>query len=98
MESAFGLSHSVLTKAGASTEQVIQWFTKGPSAIMGWNIVPFQVGNLAEVVIIDPRKKWKFNESDIQSRSKNSPMLGMQFTGKVDAVISGKFSFGSQFD
>ena len=98
LESAFGLSHSVLTKAGASTEQVIQWFTKGPSAIMGWNIVPFQVGNLAEVVIIDPKKKWKFNESNIQSRSKNSPMVGMQFTGKVDAVISGKFSFGNQFD
>ena len=98
LESAFGLSHSVLTKAGASTEQVIQWFTKGPSAIMGWDIVPFQVGNLAEVVIIDPKKKWEFNESDIQSRSKNSPMLGMQFTGKVDAVISGKFSFGNQFD
>ena len=83
LESAFGLSHTVLTKAGATSEQVIQWFTKGASAIMGWNIVPFQVSKQAEVVIIDPKKKWEFNESDIQSRSKNSPMLGMKFTGKV---------------
>ena len=98
LESAFGLSNTVLTNAGATTEQVIQWFTKGPSAIMGWNIVPFQVGKQAEVVIIDPKKKWEFNESDIQSRSKNSPMLGMKFTGKVELTISGKFSFGNLFD
>ena len=98
LESAFGLSNTVLTNAGATTEQVIQWFTNGQSAIMGWNIVPFQVGKQAEVVIIDPKKKWEFNESDIQSRSKNSPMLGMKFTGKVELTISGKFSFGNLFD
>ena len=98
LESAFGLSNTVLTNAGATTEQVIQWFTNGPLAIMGWNIVPFQVGKQAEVVIIDPKKKWEFNESDIQSRSKNSPMLGMKFTGKVELTISGKFSFGNLFD
>ena len=98
LESAFGLSNTVLTNAGATTEQVIQWFTNGPSTIMGWNIVPFQVGKQAEVVIIDPKKKWEFNESDIQSRSKNSPMLGMKFTGKVELTISGKFSFGNLFD
>ena len=98
LESAFGLSNTVLTNAGATTEQVIQWFTNGPSAIMGWNIVPFQVGKQAEVIIIDPKKKWEFNESAIQSRSKNSPMLGMKFTGKVELTISGKFSFGNLFD
>ncbi len=98
LESAFGLSHTVLTKAGATSEQVIQWFIKGPSAIMGWNIVPFKVGKRADIIIIDPKKKWEFNESDIQSRSKNSPMLGMKFTGKVELTISGKFSFGNLFD
>ena len=98
LESAFGLSNTVLTNAGATTEQVIQWFTNGPSAIMGWNIVPFQVGKQAEVILIDPKKNWEFNESYIQSRSKNSPMLGMKFTGKVELTISGKFSFGNLFD
>ena len=98
LESAFGLGHTILTQAGVSSEQVIQWFTKGPAAVMGWEIVPFQVGKKAEVVIIDPKKKWKFRESDIQSRSKNSPIIGMEFTGKVEASISGKMSFGTLFD
>ena len=98
LESAFALSHTILTQSGASSEQVIQWFTKGPAAVMGWEISSFEIEKQAEVVIIDPNKKWKFRVSDIQSRSKNSPMLGMEFTGKVTSVISGIYTFGNLFD
>ena len=98
LESAFGLSHTVLTEAGASTEKVVQWFTKGPAAIMGWDMVPFQIGEEAEIVIIDPKKQWKFTESDIQSRSKNSPMVGMKFTGRIIGTISGKNTYGKLLD
>ena len=98
LESAFGLSHTVLTQAGVSTEKVIQWFTKGPASVMGWAIEPFKIGYPADIVIIDPKNKWTFNNSDIQSRSKNSPMVGMEFTGKVVAVISSKYSYGTLLD
>jgi len=98
LESAFGLCHTLLTQAGVSSEQVIQWFTKGPAAVMGWKIISFQIGKKAEIVIIEPKKKWKFREADIQSRSKNSPMIGMEVKGKVEASISGKMSFGTLFD
>ena len=98
LESAFGLSHTVLTEAGASTEKVVQWFTKGPAAIMGWDMVPFQIGEEAEIVIIDPKKQWKFTELDIQSRSKNSPMVDMKFTGRIIGTISGKNTYGKLLD
>ena len=98
LESAFGLSHTVLTKAGASTEKVVQWFTKGPADIMGWNIIPFQIGEPAEIAIIDSKIRWTFNKSHIQSKSKNSPMIGMKFTGKVDGTISGKNTCGNLLD
>jgi len=98
LESAFGLSHTVLTKAGASTEKIVQWFTKGPADIMGWNIIPFQIGEPAEIAIIDSKIRWTFKESHIQSKSKNSPMIGMKFMGKVDGTISGKNTCGSLLD
>ena len=98
LESAFGLSHTVLTKAGASTEKVVQWFTKGPADIMGWNIIPFQIGEPAEIAIIDSKIRWTFKKSHIQSKSKNSPMIGMKFTGKVDGTISGKNTCGNLLD
>ena len=98
LESAFGLAHTILIKAGASSEQVIQWMTVGPACIMGWDLNPFHINSYAEISIIDPKKEWKFTESYIQSRSKNSPMIGMIFKGKVISTISGKYAFGIDLD
>ena len=57
-----------------------------------------QVGNPADLVVIDPNMEWEFKESNILSRSKNSPVIGMKFKGKVEITISGKYSFGKLFD
>ena len=35
---------------------------------------------------------------NIQSKSINSPMVVMEFRGKIEAVICGKISYGSLFD
>ena len=93
LESAFGLAHTVLVEAGAKTEQVIQWMTNGAARVMGWKLNPFGIGYSAEISIIDPQEKWQFLESHILSRSKNSPMVGMAFKGRVVSTISGKYSF-----
>ena len=94
LESAFGLSHTILRKHEISTKKIIQWFTSGPASVLGLTIEPFKLDSNAELVIVDPNKKWTFSKSDIKSRSKNSPMLGMNFKGKVIAGISGNYTFG----
>ena len=91
LESAFGLSHTVLSKEGMTTEEIIKLFTKGPASIFNWNIKAFEINKLADLVVIDPSKKWIFKDKDIFSKSKNSPMLGMEFTGKVTSIISGGY-------
>ena len=98
LESAFGLAHTVLVEAGATTEQVIQWMTDGAARVMGWELCPFGIGAHAEISIIDPTEEWQFTESHIQSRSKNSPMVGMKFKGKVVSTISGRYIFGKDLD
>ena len=35
-----------------------------------------------------PVEEWTFSHADIHSRSRNTPMLGMTFTGRVRATIS----------
>ena len=94
LESAFGLSHTMLKNAGASMEQVIQWLTSEPASVMGWELKAFEINKPADIVIIDPEMEWNFEKSNIQSRSKNSPMLGMKFKGKVELTISEECSFG----
>ena len=98
LESAFGLAHTVLVEAGATTEQVIQWMTKGSAHVMGWELSPFDIGSPAEISIIDPNEEWEFTESHIKSRSKNSPMVGMTFKGRVVTTISGKYALGKHLD
>ena len=50
-------------------------------------------GELAEINIIDPTKKWVFNSEDIISKSKNSPLIGMNLRGKVIGTFNkGYFS------
>ena len=61
-------------------------------------MIPFQVGEPAEIVIIDSKIKWTFKKSHIQSKSNNSPMIGLKFTGKVDGTISGKNTCGNLLD
>ena len=72
--------------------------TDGAARVMGWKLNPFGIGCPAEISIIDPQEKWQFSESHIQSRSKNSPMVGMAFKGRVVSTISGKYFFGKQLD
>ena len=87
-----------LLNSGATTEQVIQWMTKGPAKVLNWELKPFKVGTIAEINIIDPLKEWKFDKKYIFSRSKNSPMLGMRFKGKVISTICGINTFGLEFN
>ncbi len=88
LESAFGMAHTILSRAGLSTEQVIDLLTTGPARVMGLELTPPDSGQPAELVVIDPAEEWTFTRADIHSRSRNTPMLGMTFTGRVRATIS----------
>jgi len=98
LESAFGLSHTVLSCEEVTTEKIIDWFTKAPADVMGFDLEPFKINNPAEIVVVDPMQQWTFDMSDIKSKSKNSPMIGMNFVGKVVGVISKNNLSGNLFD
>ncbi|UCH62793.1 MAG: dihydroorotase [Fidelibacterota bacterium] len=88
LESAFGMAHTTLGQMGLSTEQVIDLLTSGPARVMGLELTPLEPGETAELVVLAPDEEWTFTREDIHSRSRNTPMLGMTFTGRVRATIS----------
>ncbi|ABF43149.1 dihydroorotase [Candidatus Koribacter versatilis Ellin345] len=47
------------------------------------------VGSHADVVVFDPKMKWKFEAAKGHSKSKNTPFDGWDFMGKVMATIVG---------
>jgi dihydroorotase len=88
LESAFGLAHTVLREAGMTTEQVLDLFTTRPAGIMNMSLSSFEPGEMAELVVVQPDEEWTFSRADIFSRSRNTPMLGLTFKGRVKAAIS----------
>ncbi|MCL2743526.1 MAG: dihydroorotase [Planctomycetaceae bacterium] len=48
-----------------------------------------QAGKDADITIIDPNVKWTVTKEGLHSKSKNSPYLGWELTGKAAAVFVG---------
>jgi len=94
LESAFALSNTILQADGFSLEDVIGWLTAGPASVLEWDINAFEVGAPAEITIIDDSSTWKMSTEHIYSKSKNSPMIGMEFKGEIIMTICGDVAFG----
>jgi dihydroorotase len=70
--------------------RVVELFTAGPARCFGLRGRGSLVrGSVADVTVFDPKKKWTFDAAKSNSKSKNTPFDGWQFTGKVVATIVG---------
>ena len=89
LESCFGVVKRLLVdEEGLSLINLIKLLTTAPRQIMGFNSDLFKVGTEAELVLFNPVKKWKFKESNVFSKSVNSPFYDEELIGKVRYTIS----------
>ncbi|UCG92755.1 MAG: dihydroorotase [candidate division WOR-3 bacterium] len=84
----------LIQKQRLSWIKVLKMLTTNPARIIGRKTGIIKEGGLADLTIIDPKKKWKPTESTIQSKSKNTPLLGKELVGRVvSVVVSGKIKY-----
>ena len=93
-ETAFAATNTVLSQNNFSIKSILKLFSLNPSKIMNLELSSIKVGSKAELVIIDPNKKWTFTKNDIFSKSDNSPFLNHEFLGKVEFTINKNILFG----
>jgi len=86
LETAFASAHSIL-KDKLPLETIIEKLTNAPRTILGVDIPKIEIGEKAELTYFNPSDKWTFKKTDIKSKSKNTPFLGTEFTGKALGVI-----------
>lgn len=78
----------------ASLEQIVEWMSVNPARILGQTGGNLEVGSPADLVLVDPDRKWRLTPADIYSKSKNTPFLGRELTGRVVMTfMGGKVSF-----
>jgi len=103
LETALGVLVTHLVKPGLlSWSQLVEKMSTNPARILGLTgntthkglkgTLPkgtLAVGADADVTVIDPDCRWTVAESELVSKSKNSPWLNEELTGRACAVIVG---------
>ena len=89
LESCLGVVKKVLVDdEDLGLMEMIKLLTVSPRKIMGFDNDLLKEGKEAELVLFNEDEKWVFNKNDINSKSSNSPFIGIQLSGKVIHTIS----------
>lgn len=92
LETCYAAANTAL-KGKADNASIVSALSNNPRRILGLES-KIEEGAVADLTLFNPDLKWTFTEKDIQSKSKNTPFLGAEFTGKVLGVMNkGKAQF-----
>jgi dihydroorotase len=94
--SAFGMINLQTSFSAANTAiknkldlaEFISKVTSSPRKILGLEKIEITVGEKANLTLFSPTEKWTINKEDIVSKSKNTPFIGKELTGKVYGIIN----------
>ena len=59
----------------------------GPSAALGLEQPGLVEGQIADLSVIDPQRRWTVSSETLVSRGKNTPFLGRTFTGGATLTL-----------
>ncbi|MCX5754000.1 MAG: dihydroorotase [Candidatus Krumholzibacteria bacterium] len=93
LETAFAQLHTELVAKGViDLLDLVKLMTIKPAATLGLPGGRIAREAPADLVLIDPAEEWTFEKRLIRSRSKNTPLVGARFTGRVQGVfLEGKW-------
>ena len=89
LETVFALCRTFLRKA-LTVEKLIEKMSLAPRQILGLPIPKIEIGERAELTVFDPNAEWVLEEKSIRSKSRNTPLIGQTFQGKVLGIVGGK--------
>ena len=87
LETCFAVANTAL-KGRTSLRRIIERFTVGPRAVLGSPAIHIAEGTQAEITLFDPELEWTCAETDLVSKSHNTPFIGQRFTGRALGIIA----------
>ena len=89
LETALPLTLALVEEGVLSLPEAIKKLSHNPATILGVDGGILKEGALADLAVIDPEQEYVLKEEDIQSKSKNSPLIGQPMKGQNLLTIIG---------
>lgn len=87
LETALSLGLSAVEAGALELTRLIAALSSGPASLIG-EARSLQVGAAADLVVFDPAARWRVDEPNVASLSRNTPLLGMELPGVVRLTLS----------
>src|SRR5439155_2705309 len=81
LETAYAVLNTCLKNI--SQEKLVELLCLSPRKIFQKQIAGIRENEKAALTLFDLKQKWTVKESDLRSKSKNSPFIGKELMGKV---------------
>jgi dihydroorotase len=86
LETAYAVLNTAMPDLGQ--EKWVSLLSGNPRKLFGLPELRVEEGSAAKLTLFNPAARWTFTEKNIQSKSKNSPFIGKEFTGRVHGIIN----------
>jgi dihydroorotase len=91
LETAVGLAAHAMVETGiAGWQHMIVWLSTAPATVLGQTPGGVEIGEPANLTLIDPTEHWTVNATQFQTKSQNTPFSGWKLTGRPVATIRGR--------
>jgi dihydroorotase len=88
LETAFALLNTELVEGGViDLVDLIRLLTVRPAEVLRIPGGRLRKNEPADLTVIDPKETWILERDSIRSKSRNTPLIGKKFTGRVQGVF-----------
>jgi dihydroorotase len=93
LETSLPLTLALVREGLISESRMVELMSLAPARILGVSGGSLAVGDVADITVIDPEKKFVYSREMIVSRSQNSPFIGWELQGKaVLTLLAGRIT------
>lgn len=87
LQTVVPMTYQFVRNGTLALDRWIDSLTHAPARLLKLPHGSLKVGSAADVTLFDPEAKWTLTENEIQSKSKNTPHLGEELTGKISTTV-----------
>ncbi len=91
LETAISLAAHAMVESGlADWAKLVGWFTAGPAGVLRQRRGGMAPGEIADITLIDPARRWTFDVRHSLSKSRNTPFDGWSLMGRSVGTVRGR--------